>query len=46
MASVLLSSQKVNNNNNNNDKKKINIWVLGPFQEYCTYIEPIVNQSG
>ena len=21
-----------------------NIWVLRPFQEHCTYIEPIVNQ--
>ena len=25
-------------------KKNIYIWVLWPFQEYCTYIEPIVNQ--
>ena len=23
---------------------KINIWVLQPIQEYCTYIEPVVNQ--
>ena len=22
----------------------MNIWVLRPFQEYFTYIEPIVNQ--
>ena len=26
-------------------QKIINIWVLRPFQENCTYIEPIVNQS-
>ena len=24
--------------------KKIKIWVLRPFQEHFTYIEPIVNQ--
>ena len=24
-------------------KSKVNIWVLRPFQEYFTYIEPIVN---
>ena len=25
--------------------KQLNIWVLWPFQEYLTYIEPIVNQT-
>ena len=25
-------------------RKKNNIWVLQPFQEYITYIEPIINQ--
>ena len=25
-------------------KLKLKIWVLRPFQEYFTYIEPIVNQ--